>query len=175
MTELSNSSSRLHNMIGRWIWSLVTISAGVVYMVSTMSNLSDDIKEHTPSVPKLLSNLCSNNEIKLKQFFLHCFVVWKCRSLKHLLFPESLNFVTLCKFEFWRNGPRQAEECVHVVVAVPYRGHEMRWRKHLQTSPHGQGRSWLDMAFSRTTLLVHWRSTTAHASVWTWPNNNWRI
>jgi hypothetical protein len=108
----------------------------------------------TPSVPKLLSNLCSNNEIKLNFYFiLHCFVVRKCTSLKSLSLPESLNFVTLCKSEFWRNEPRQAEECVPIAVAVSYQGHEMRRRKQLRN------------AFSRTTLLVHWHSTTAHASV----------
>jgi hypothetical protein len=39
----------------------------------------------------------------------------------------------------WRNGPRQAEECVLIAAVVPYRAHEMWRRKQLQTSPHEQG------------------------------------
>jgi hypothetical protein len=49
--------------------------------------------------------------------------------------PESLNFITLYKSQFWRNGPRQAEECVLVVAVVPYRAHEM-WQRNNYKLPH---------------------------------------
>ena len=82
------------------------------------------------------------------------------------------------------NGPRQAEECVHVTAVVPYRGHEMRRQKQLQTSPHGQGEASLtgispgQHCLSIGALQQHTRATkhglltTGH---YKWDKKNWWI
>jgi hypothetical protein len=43
---------------------------------------------------------------RLSSIFFCCFSVWKCRFLKRLSLPKSSNFVTLCKYEFWRQNHR---------------------------------------------------------------------
>jgi hypothetical protein len=135
---MSSEDKTCHQDLRWWVLRTLSLLAFAFIVMIAHKAFPSHHNTCTPSVPKLLSNLCSNNEIKLKFFF--SILNSSERSSRFSTNRRQTTSMSWSKplwipLMQWATTSWRMCSC----RTVPYQGHEMwRW-KQLQTSPHGQG------------------------------------